>query len=91
MPPAVTLPIPLPAGLFLPTPSPQGAGLTLLGVGPGDPELLTVAAVRAIASADVVAYPVAREGGEGMAAAIAAPCQLNTPAHTHHPSPESRA
>ncbi len=69
----MTLPIPLPAGLFLPPPPPQGAGLTLLGVGPGDPELLTVAAVRAIASADVVAYPVAREGGEGMAAAIAAP------------------
>jgi precorrin-2/cobalt-factor-2 C20-methyltransferase len=42
-------------------------------VGPGDPELLTVAAVRAIAAADLVAYPVAREGAEGMAAAIAAP------------------
>jgi precorrin-2/cobalt-factor-2 C20-methyltransferase len=35
--------------------------------------LLTVAAVRAIAAADRVAYPVAREGAEGMAAAIAAP------------------
>ncbi|MFM9086691.1 MAG: SAM-dependent methyltransferase, partial [Cyanobium sp.] len=45
----------------------------LVGVGPGDPHLLTVAAVQAIASAAVVAYPVAREGGEGMAAAIAAP------------------
>ena len=44
-----------------------------MGVGPGDPELLTVAAVRAIEAADVVAYPVAREGAEGMAAAIAAP------------------
>lgn len=48
-------------------------GLTLVGVGPGDPELLTVAAVRAIAAASVVAYPVAEPGGEGMAARIAAP------------------
>lgn len=37
------------------------AGLTLVGVGPGNPELLTVAAVRAIGAAAVVAYPVARE------------------------------
>jgi precorrin-2/cobalt-factor-2 C20-methyltransferase len=44
-----------------------------VGVGPGDPELLTVAAVRAIEAADVVAYPVARLEAEGMAARIAAP------------------
>lgn len=49
------------------------AGLTLVGVGPGDPQLLTVAAVRAIAAATVVAYPVAEPGAEGMAARIAAP------------------
>ena len=47
--------------------------LTLVGVGPGDPQLLTVAAVRAIEAATVVAYPVAREGAAGMAATIAAP------------------
>ncbi|WP_216904884.1 precorrin-2 C(20)-methyltransferase [Synechococcus sp. CCY 9618] len=44
-----------------------------MGVGPGDPDLLTIAAVRSIEAADTVAYPVAREGGEGMAARIAAP------------------
>jgi precorrin-2/cobalt-factor-2 C20-methyltransferase len=47
--------------------------LTLVGVGPGDPELLTVAAVKAIAAATVVAYPVARLDADGMAARIAAP------------------
>ena len=44
-----------------------------MGVGPGDPDLLTVAAVRAIESADTVAYPVAREGAVGMAASVAQP------------------
>ena len=48
-------------------------GVTLVGVGPGDPQLLTVAAIQAIASAAVVAYPVARPDAEGMAAQIAAP------------------
>ena len=47
--------------------------LTLVGVGPGDPELLTVAAVKALEQADVVAHPVAREGESGMALAIALP------------------
>ena len=55
------------------TPSGAPAGLTLVGVGPGDPQLLTVAAVQAIEAAAVVAYPVAREGAAGMAATIAAP------------------
>ena len=45
--------------------------LTLVGVGPGNPELLTVAAVRALEAADVIAHPIAHEGAEGMALAIA--------------------
>jgi len=56
-----------------PTRAQATAALTLVGVGPGDPELLTVAAVRAIEAAAVVAYPVARLEAEGMAARIAAP------------------
>jgi len=55
------------------TPPSAPAGVTLVGVGPGDPELLTVKAVRALAAAAVVAYPVAEPGGEGMAVRIAAP------------------
>jgi len=43
-----------------------------LGVGPGDPELLTLKAVRLLAGVPVVAYP-APEGGESLARAIAAP------------------
>jgi precorrin-2 C20-methyltransferase/precorrin-3B C17-methyltransferase len=43
-----------------------------VGVGPGDPELMTLKARRVIEQADVIAYPVARRG-TGMARAIAAP------------------
>ena len=43
-----------------------------VGVGPGDPELITLKARRVIDQADVIAYPVARRGA-GMARTIAAP------------------
>ena len=42
-----------------------------MGVGPGDPSLLTLAAVEAIRQAEVVAYPVGRLGADSMAAQIA--------------------
>jgi precorrin-2/cobalt-factor-2 C20-methyltransferase len=43
-----------------------------IGVGPGDPDLLTVKAVKTIAACPVLAYP-APEQGESLARAIAAP------------------
>jgi len=43
-----------------------------LGVGPGDPELITLKAQRILAKVPVVAYP-ATEAGESLARAIAAP------------------
>ncbi|MEA2178317.1 MAG: precorrin-2 C20-methyltransferase / precorrin-3B C17-methyltransferase [Solirubrobacteraceae bacterium] len=45
-----------------------------VGVGPGDPELVTLKAARIIAAADVVAYPVARRAtGRGVARTTAEP------------------
>ncbi len=40
----------------------QGGTLYLVGVGPGDPELLTLRAVRVLRSVHVVAYPSTGEG-----------------------------
>lgn len=45
--------------------------LTIAGVGPGDPSLLTLAAVDAIKEATVVSYPVSTRGGESLAEKIA--------------------
>jgi len=45
--------------------------LTITGVGPGDPSLLTLAAVDAIQESTVVSYPVSIRGGESLAAEIA--------------------
>lgn len=54
------------------TAPPSAGRLFGVGVGPGDPELLTLKAQRIIARADVVAYPVAGHGrsvARGIAAA----------------------
>tara|TARA_Y100001968_G_scaffold319786_1_gene351824 strand:+ start:597 stop:1325 length:729 start_codon:yes stop_codon:yes gene_type:complete len=45
--------------------------LTIAGVGPGDPSLITLAAVNAIKESTVVSYPVAIKGGESLAEKIA--------------------
>jgi len=56
-----------------PLPAPAAPGrLYGVGVGPGDPELLTIKARRVIEAADVVAYPNARHG-RSVARRIAAP------------------
>jgi precorrin-2 C20-methyltransferase/precorrin-3B C17-methyltransferase len=45
-----------------------------VGVGPGDPELMTLKARRVIEEADVIAYPVARRArGRGIARGVAEP------------------
>jgi precorrin-2/cobalt-factor-2 C20-methyltransferase len=41
----------------------MSATLHLVGVGPGDPELMTLKAVRVLGAADVVAYPATGDGG----------------------------
>ena len=45
--------------------------LTITGVGPGDPSLLTLAAIDAIKESTVVSYPVPTKGGESIAEKIA--------------------
>ena len=45
--------------------------LTITGVGPGDPSLLTLAAVDAIQESTVVSYPVSTRGGDSLAEKIA--------------------
>jgi precorrin-2/cobalt-factor-2 C20-methyltransferase len=45
--------------------------LTITGVGPGDPSLLTLAAVDAIKESTVVSYPVPTKGGSSLSEKIA--------------------
>ncbi len=50
----------------------KGGTLYGLGIGPGDPELITLKALRILESVPVVAYP-APEAGDSLARSIAAP------------------
>ena len=45
--------------------------VTFVGVGPGDPSLLTLAAVRAIEAASTIAYPISHNASESIALKIA--------------------
>lgn len=47
--------------------------LTAVGVGPGDPELITLKGIRAIEAADVVFVPANRDGDESLALSVAEP------------------
>ena len=48
----------------------DSASFTIVGVGPGDPSLLTIAALNAIKKAKVIVFPISDDNKEGFAAAI---------------------
>lgn len=73
LPPLLTVPSRLSNALpFTDTPDNLGV-LYGIGVGPGDPELLTLKALRYLQAASVVAFPAGRNGQPGVAERIIAP------------------
>ena len=48
----------------------DSASLTIVGVGPGDPSLLTIAAVDAIKRAKVIVFPISDDNKKSFAAEI---------------------
>lgn len=62
------------SAFFSSAPIPSAIGtLTGISVGPGDPDLITVKALKALQLADVVAFPQGRRGALGLAQQIIAP------------------
>ncbi len=49
----------------------DSSNLTIVGVGPGDPSLITLAAIKAIEDATMIAYPISHKGAQSIAANIA--------------------
>ena len=60
-----------------------------IGLGPGDPELLTLKAVRVLSSVPAIAYPVP-DSGHSMARAIAATLSSRVRSATAAAAPVSR-
>ena len=60
-------------GLVSPPLDPKPGTLIGLGLGPGDPDLMTLKALRALQAAPVVAFPQGRPGQMGVAQQIVAP------------------
>ena len=48
----------------------DSASLTIVGVGPGDPSLLTIAALDAIKKAKIIVFPISNENKKSFAAEI---------------------
>ena len=44
--------------------------LTIVGVGPGDPSLLTIAAVKAIKNSKVIVFPISNDDKNSVSAEI---------------------
>ena len=58
--------------------------LSIVGVGPGDPSLLTIAAVDAIKKAKVIVFPISGDNKKSFAAEIVKKYTKFKKKHTYH-------